>query len=241
MQTGSAERVSQLPIEGRGAVLLQAHPASLFVASEIKRFDDWGREITIGLSVLILLIIVATVIGCRKRPLEPTAKWLFLLGIVVLPVFVSVTGTFTVLRMSEHAEFCGSCHPVMDPYINDLRDPKSETLAAVHSTNRFIPEGQCYACHVTYGVNGTLKAKGNGLSHVWKFYTQSWKLPLHLYEPYANINCTHCHAGGKKFEEAQVHVGLADELKSGQTSCASCHTPAHPPPPGKRAAVGRQG
>jgi nitrate/TMAO reductase-like tetraheme cytochrome c subunit len=216
-------------------------PASLFLVGEIKSFEDWGRQITIGLSVLILVILVATVVSRRRRPLEPTTKWLFLLGIVILPGFVSITGTFTVLRMSERAEFCGSCHPVMDPYINDLRNPKSDTLAAVHNTNRFIPEGQCYACHVTYGINGTFTAKQNGLSHVWKFYTKSWKLPLHLYEPYANINCTHCHAGGKKFEEDQVHVGLASELKSGETSCASCHTPAHPTQPAKRAAAERQG
>ncbi len=212
-----------------GPVLLQAQPTSLFVAEEIKSYEEWGQEITIGLSVLILVFLVATLVSQRKRLLEPTAKWLFLLSIVVLPAFVAVTGSFSVFRMGERAEFCGSCHPVMDPYINDLLDPKSETLAAIHNINRFIPEGQCYSCHVTYGIYGTFRGKLNGLSHVWKFYTNTWKLPLKLYEEYSNINCTHCHAGGKRFEEEELHVVLADELKSGEESCASCHSPAHPP------------
>ncbi len=214
-------------------------PASLFVVKEIKSYEEWGREITIGLSVVLLVFLVATLAFQRKRLLEPTAKWLFLLGIVVLPGFASLLAGFTVFRMAERAEFCGSCHPVMDPYINDLLDPKSQTLAAVHNTNRFIQEGQCYACHVTYGIHGTFKGKRAGLSHVWKFYTNTWKLPIKLYAEYSNINCTHCHAGGKRFEEAEVHVGVADEIKSGQTSCVSCHAPAHPPQPVKKAEAER--
>ncbi|MBI4611643.1 MAG: NapC/NirT family cytochrome c [Candidatus Rokubacteria bacterium] len=220
-----------------GPLLLQVQPASLFVAKEIKSYEEWSREITIAVSVLILILLVATLVSQRRRLLEPTAKWIFLLGVVVLPGFAALTGIFTVFKMGERAEFCGSCHPVMDPYINDLLDPKSETLAAVHNTRRLIPEGQCYACHVTYGMNGTFKAKLNGLSHVWKFYTKSWKLPIKLYEEYSNVNCTHCHAGGKKFEEADVHVGLADDLKSGKESCVSCHTPAHPPQVVKKAST----
>ena len=55
------------------------------------------------------------------------------------------------------------------------------------------------------------------------------------------INCTHCHAGGKRFEHEESHVVVADELKSGQTSCSSCHTPAHPPQPTKRVGAGRTG
>jgi len=217
--------------------LLQVQPASLFVAKEIKSYEEWGREITIAVGVLILLLLTVTLVRQRHHLLEPAAKWLFLLSIVVLPGFASLTGTFTVFKMGERAEFCGSCHPVMDPYINDLLNPKSETLAAVHNTRRLIPEGQCYACHVTYGMNGTFQAKLNGLSHMWKFYTKSWKLPIKLYEEYSNINCTHCHAGGKKFEEADVHVGIADDLKSGKESCVGCHTPAHPPQVVKKASA----
>lgn len=212
-----------------GPVLLQVQPASLYVAKEITSYEEWSREITIAVSVLILILLVGTLVSQRKRLLEPTAKWLFLLGIVVLPGFASVTGGFTVFKMGERPEFCGSCHPVMDPYIKDLFDPQSKTLAAVHSTNRFIQEGQCYSCHVTYGLYGTFKGKLNGLSHVWKFYTNTWKLPIKLYDEYSNINCTHCHAGAKRFEEADIHVGLADDLKSGKESCVSCHTLAHPP------------
>ena len=222
-------------------MLFQVPPASQFLAHEIKTYEEWAREITIGLSVLVLVVLVATFISQRRRLLEPTAKWLFLLGIVVLPIFISITGVFTVFRMGERAEFCGSCHPVMDPYANDLRDPKSQTLAAVHGTNRFIPEGQCYACHVTYGIYGTFRAKTNGLSHVWKYYTDTWTLPIKLYDEYKNINCTHCHAGGKRFEQEESHLAVAEELKSGQTSCSSCHTPAHPPQPTKRVGAGSRG
>ena len=211
-----------------GRILLQAQAASPFVTEEIKSFGEWGREVTIALSILILVIIIATMIIQRRRLLEPTAKWLLLLGIIILPSFVSLTGAFTVFSMAERKEFCGSCHPVMDPYINNLLDRGSDSLAAVHNTNRYIGEGQCYACHVTYGFNGTFKAKVNGLLHVWKFYTKSWKVPIDLYEKYSNVNCLHCHAGAKSFEEEESHTDIVEEILSDEESCLDCHGPAHP-------------
>ena len=74
-------------------MLFQMQPASLFVGQEIKSYEEWAREVTIGLSVLVLVVLVATLISQRRRLLEPTAKWLFLFGIVILPAFISTSGS----------------------------------------------------------------------------------------------------------------------------------------------------
>ena len=59
----------------------------------------------------------------------------------------------------------------MTPYVNDLHDPKSDTLAAVHFKNRFIQENHCYTCHTDYGMFGTVKAKWEGLGHTVRYTT----------------------------------------------------------------------
>jgi hypothetical protein len=140
-------------------MLFQVPPASVFLAHDIKTYEEWGREVTIGLSVLVLVVLVATLIFQRRRLLEPTAKWLFLLGIVVLPTFISITGVFTVFRMGERAEFCGSCHPVMDPYSTIAT--KSQTLAAVMAQTVSSRKGTGYACHDDTG-HGRLAPRRTG-------------------------------------------------------------------------------
>lgn len=194
----------------------------------VKSHAQWAREVTIGLSILVLLLIVYTAIFHWRRLLEPTVKWLCLISICILPLFAAGLGSVAVFEVGKTKEFCGSCHPVMDPYYADLNDPTSKTLAAVHFTNRFIQKGACYACHVTYGLHGTAKAKLNGLSHVYHFIMSSWHVPIELYEPYSNINCLHCHAEAKKFQGEATHQAVAAELISDGLSCLDCHARAHP-------------
>ena len=45
------------------------------------------------------------------------------------------------LAASKSVNACGACH-VMSPWVNDLRDPKSESLAATHFKNRYIQTEQ---------------------------------------------------------------------------------------------------
>ena len=114
-------------------------------------------------------------------------------------------------------------------------------LAAKHYKNRFIQQEQCYTCHADYGVFGTMSAKFTGLFHLYHWLTSSQTAlglaQIHLYHPYQNTWCLHCHAGSKRFLEADggTHLGLADQLvsvdpKTGapRMSCLTCHGPIHP-------------
>jgi hypothetical protein len=57
---------------------------------------------------------------------------------------------------------CGSCH-VMTPFVRDLQDPKSNTLAATRFKNRFILRNLRYECHSDY-------AKLSGVGHVFALH-----------------------------------------------------------------------
>ena len=52
----------------------------------------------------------------------------------------------------------------MQVYVDDMLDSESESLAAVHYKNRYIPSNQCYDCHTSYGMFGTVEAKMGRLS-----------------------------------------------------------------------------
>ena len=188
-----------------------------------------GKQLGIGFCILVLLLVLYTAVFHRKRLLEPTAKWLHLIGLCILPLFIWFLGNFVAYEEAKKVEFCGSCHPVMDPYVNDLKDPNSKTLAAIHYQNRYIGEEQCYSCHVDYGIFGTYQAKMNGLMHLYKFYTATWKLPIKLYQSYPNGICLNCHDRAKKFEQEEVHIGIRGDLASNAMSCLDCHSPSHRP------------
>ena len=197
------------------------------------------NQIGIGLSIVVLLLILYTAVFHRDRLLEPKAKWLHLLGLAILPLSIWFLGNFVAIEGAKQVSFCGSCHPVMDPYVNDMIDPSSKTLAAVHYVNRYIVTEHCYACHVSYGLFGTFRAKWEGLKDVYRFYTGTWETPITLSLPYSNWNCLHCHDGAKKYEDLPVHRAVESLITTDKMSCLSCHRPTHPtrptPPPQKGA------
>ena len=186
-----------------------------------------AKILGIGLSILALLLILLVVVRYRHALMDPTARWLHLLSLAVIPVFILFLGNFVAYEEAKELAFCDSCHPVMDPYINDIKDPKSKTLASIHYQNRYIQEAQCYACHVGYGINGTGKAKFNGLIHLYKFYSGTHKPPIKLYQPFPNSNCLRCHSGAKKFQESPTHTAMMDDITSNAMSCLDCHGPLH--------------
>ncbi len=188
----------------------------------------FANQIGIGLCIVVLLIVLYTAIFHRNRLLEPKAKWLHLIGLAILPLGVWFLGNFVAVEAAKQAAFCGSCHPVMDPYINDMLDPSSKTLAASHFQNRYIVAEHCYSCHVSYGLFGTFEAKMAGLKDVYRFYTKTWELPIKLSLPYSNWNCLYCHEGAKKFEELDLHVDFREDLTFDDVSCIRCHSLSHP-------------
>lgn len=189
---------------------------------------ELANELGIALGIVVLLVILYTAIFRRDRLLERTTMWLHLVGLAIFPLFILFLGNVVSLEEAKKVSFCGSCHPVMDPYVNDMLDPTSKTLAAVHYKNRYIVAEHCYACHVSYGLFGTFDAKMAGLNDVYRFYTATWELPIQLSVPYSNWNCLYCHEGAKKYEELDLHVDFREDFVSDVASCQDCHTRAHP-------------
>jgi cytochrome c nitrite reductase small subunit len=202
---------------------------------------DWAASITTYMSILILVIVIVTVIFERRRTPPSTLNLLRFTGLLVLPIFTIFLGSFATFEGSKNVEFCHSCHSAMDPYVNDMRNSKSTTLAALHYNNRYIQEAQCYQCHTDYGVWGTIKAKATGLRHLYYWITKTatarGEKQITLYGHYPNEFCLHCHAGSQRFLKAEdgLHVDMADDLLvkdpiTGEpnTFCIDCHGPVHP-------------
>lgn len=204
---------------------------------------DWSIALTLGVAVLILVCIALSRVLYRGRQAEGSALWLHLVGLGILPLFLLATGNFTVFEYAKEEEFCGACHRTMKPYIDDLHDAKSQSLAALHFQNRFAPGAACYSCHANYGVHGTVEAKMTGLRHVYKYVTGTYHLPLKLPTPFDNGLCLKCHDGAKRFMAQDVHLEagrVAAELRTGQTECVQCHAPAHELPKARPAGQARR-
>jgi len=206
----------------------QAYAATAGAPQEGVTGVELARILGVALSILVLAVIGLVVARYRQNLMHPTARWLHLVSLCIVPAFILFLGNFVAYEEAKEYNFCASCHPVMDPYTSDLKDPKSTTLASIHNQNRYIQEAQCYACHVGYGINGTMQAKLNGLIHLFKFYTGTASHPIKLYQPYTNSNCLRCHTGSKKFEGKDVHAGIMTELTSNAMPCLDCHGPPHP-------------
>ena len=91
------------------------------------------------------------------HPLIAREGWLFV-AIGLVPMMVAFLSFAHGLESSTSVQACGSCH-VMTPFVADLHNVNSDTLAATHFKNRYIQERQCYTCHSDYGLSGTIRAK----------------------------------------------------------------------------------
>lgn len=190
--------------------------------------EDWARGLGIAFAVLDLAILLSLWTRVRTSGLTPAS--LFFFGVAILPLAIVFFAYYYGLETSKSVQACGSCH-TMIPYVRDLRDPKSETLAAVHYKNRYIQQNHCYTCHTDYGMFGTVKAKWEGLGHTVRYATDAYSLPLQIAHPYPNWRCLNCHGASQKFLAPEKHPkeDMAD-LVSGKTSCLDCHGPPHPRP-----------
>lgn len=188
---------------------------------------EFAKILGVGLGVLSLGLILYVLVYHRRALLGQTTLWLHLLSLCVIPVFLLFLGSLVAYEEAETKAFCGSCHAAMGPYVNDLSDPNSASLAAIHYQNRFIQEKQCYSCHVGYGLAGTMEAKIDGLGHMYHYLAGTYAQPIKLWRPYNSANCLRCHAGAKRFEGNSVHVAIMGSLKTNKASCLFCHAEAH--------------
>lgn len=204
-------------------------------------FADLGTWVATLLALGVLLLVLAGSFLQRGRRVSATGSTMLFMGLTILPIFMMLFGAFASIEQAKSVEFCHSCHTAMNPYVADMLDRDSTTLAAIHATERYIPRDQCYRCHTDYGVWGEAEAKFRGFAHLYYWLVASptamGEEQIEIYQPYQNGPCLECHAGAKSFLESGqgVHVTIADNLldldeDTGEpiTSCLVCHGPAHP-------------
>lgn len=189
--------------------------------------SQWLR----GMGLALVVLNVGLLIWAWRRLRSagaPASMWgLLLVAIGLVPIMAAFMTFAHGLEASATVSSCGSCH-VMTPFVRDLQDVKSDTLAATHFKNRYIRENQCYTCHSDYGLGGTLRAKLGGLRHVWHYNTGTYHLPIKIASPYPNVRCLGCHGESQKFLNSETKKPIMADLMSGKTSCLECHAPVHP-------------
>ena len=210
-------------------VPLRAYGEEAVVSFQHDPVEYYGARILAVLLILCSCIVVYSLVRYRGRIAGPISLGLLIAGVGVLPVISVSFGTVLVFERAERVEFCASCHEPMQPYVDDMTNPESESLAAVHYKNRYIPSNQCYDCHTSYGLFGTATAKVKGLVDVYKYYTNTYHVPIQMRDPYPNNDCLKCHAQAVKWQAQELHTENKEALFTGEISCLECHDPmGHP-------------
>jgi len=207
-----------------GAAVHHARAAGLSFDSDPAEY--YGSRFFLAMLALGGGVILYSLLRYRGR-LQTSAAWIILItGAVVFPAVSTMFGTLLVFERAERVEFCGSCHKAMQAYVDDMEDPRSESLAAIHYRNRYVPRNQCYTCHTSFGLFGTVQAKIAGVIDVHKYYTGSFRKQIQMREPYRNDDCLKCHAGAVKW--SANHAKVRESILAGAEKCLGCHGAAHP-------------
>jgi cytochrome c-type protein NapC len=181
-----------------------------------------------GGAVLAGLVVLVTFFWAWDELIVKRGGRLVLLaGACILPLIVSGGGVALGVENSGRTTFCLECHEMQD-YGKSLFADNRQALAAVHYQDRQINRKHtCYACHTNYALFGDIKAKLNGLRHVWVHYLGEIPQPVKIYEPYPNNNCLHCHDDARRYLQAPEHKGKFDDFAHDRQSCLECHNVAH--------------
>lgn len=210
-------------------LLAGALPAAAYPEEKGISAADLLRDIGIVATLLALVGLIVVEFFLKRRIARGSYKWALFLGLFMLPVIAMVSSTTTLMHETTTVQSCASCH-IMEPFVADLQNAESPTLAARHFKNKWIAENQCYHCHTSYGIHGTAEAKRDGFRHWLMYVTETWPEPILFKGSYPNQNCTSCHGGTKTFQQVNSHIALQDKLRQNEVSCISCHGPAHPTP-----------
>jgi cytochrome c-type protein NapC len=190
--------------------------------------------VTAPTGILVALIALAILLAAvfLLRPTitgGATGKILAFVALCVLPALCIGTGMSTHMQRSEQTKFCISCHS-MENYGKSLYVDNPNYIPAQHFQNHRVPADMaCYACHADYTIYGPLKDKLAGLTRIYMQYVSTPPKTIQIRGGYSNLQCLHCHAGARSFEENPVHVAIMDSLTSNQMSCISsgCHDTVH--------------
>jgi cytochrome c-type protein NapC len=172
-------------------------------------------------AALTLLLGAGRLVGSRAGRLAMLA------GALLLPGVALLSGVDHAYRESSTTTFCLSCHEMGD-HGKSLFVDDPLALPAVHYQKRLIDRDHaCFQCHTDYALYGDVRAKMNGLRHVWVHFLEDPPAKLELYAPYPNANCLHCHDDARSFLEARGHDGIVDVLRTEERSCLECHSRGH--------------
>jgi nitrate/TMAO reductase-like tetraheme cytochrome c subunit len=188
----------------------------------------------IALACAVLSLLIGAWYLVRRPHLNRLTKTMLLLGLGVFPLIVSLTGNIASFEYTLTRSFCGSCH-VMGPYLRDAEDPKSNSLAALHSRNHKFGENSCYTCHADYQMFGAITTKQNGMKHLFKYITEYANTgpdgeggpTIHLYKPFKSEACMQCHSTSAK-RYLEQHADTVEQIRSGEVNCIDCHDDIHP-------------
>lgn len=179
---------------------------------------------------MIIVVNIGLVLVILLRPVRGKSlagKILAFLAMFLVPLLVMAGGLSQHLETSKSTSFCLSCH-VMQPYGRSLQIDDQEHVPAAHYQNRRIDrEHACYTCHTTYAMFGDLRAKWNGVHHVWANYLGTIPEKIELYKPFQNRECLHCHEGARSYAQNELHSDILSDLASNEVSCLDCHEIAH--------------
>jgi cytochrome c nitrite reductase small subunit len=189
--------------------------------------EFYGSRLLIGTLLVALAVNLYSLVKYRGRTNGPAAWATLGLSACVLPSFAVLLGTFLIFERAERVEFCGSCHAAMHTYVADMQTPDSPSLAAVHYRNRYIPRNQCYVCHTSFGLFGTMRAKVAGVEDVRRYYFHSFRQPIRMREVYDNRDCLKCHAGAVRWTGKHSQQ-IREALYAGRQRCLDCHGKSHP-------------
>lgn len=181
-----------------------------------------GRKSFRGLST-------TTQVSIGIAALSVAAFWKLLAfgAIVAVPAATTAVANYHTFVGVHEVEACNRCH-VMTPMVTDMHDSLSDTLAARHFKNRWIPKDQCFACHADYGLSGDLAAKAEGFRHLARYTSRNYTEPIVFRGHFDNANCLKCHQNSPRFSAVKYHQTVQSQLADSSMSCLSCHGRAHP-------------
>ncbi|RME04838.1 MAG: hypothetical protein D6805_01645 [Planctomycetota bacterium] len=188
-----------------------------------------AQYLGIALAIVGITLLVIVEFIYKKKFSRGMYHWLLLLGLLLIPLGSIASTSYVVVEETKKLNSCASCH-VMKPFVQDLTNPHSPTLAARHYRYKWIAKDQCYACHTTYGLHGSLASKRDGFRHWLLYITNSYNKPIQYTGTYPNSNCLTCHENTQKFQSVPSHQSLLPDLKKNLVNCFTCHGPPHPLP-----------
>ena len=156
-------------------------------------------------------------------------RLLLLVVLGVAPALVTLATFALSFQRAEQVRFCADCH-TMTPWVDDLHNPSSKSLAAMHFSNRCILHDQCYTCHADYGFLGPITTKLESLPHVAIYYG-CIKMPkqIQLRKPFPNANCLQSPGSGGQLQKQSSTRGGDGATAGKSAELLTCHQPIHTP------------